>query len=79
MDAPVGALNRCLSLFPMASLLSIGREIQSPGVDQRWVRIWLLDAAARPPDPCQLVARAVDARLARKLQAACGDESPWGP
>ena len=34
----------------MASPLSIGIELQPPGVDQRWVRIWVLDAAA-----CRLV------------------------
>ena len=52
-------------------------ELQPPGVDQRWVRIWVLDAAAQPLVPCRLVARAVAAGRARQLQAAYGAESLW--
>ena len=59
------------------SPLSIGIELQPPGVDQRWVRIWVLDAAARPLVPCRLVARAMAAGRARQLQAAYGAESLW--
>jgi hypothetical protein len=46
-------------------------------VDQRWVRIWVLDAAARPLVPCRLVARSMAAGRARQLQAAYGAESLW--
>ena len=38
------------------SPFSVGLELQPAGVDQRWVRIWVLDAAARPLVPCRLVA-----------------------
>ena len=61
----------------MASPLSVGIELQPPGVDQRWVRIWVLDAAARPLVPCRLVARSMAAFRARQLQAAYGAESLW--
>jgi hypothetical protein len=75
---PAGAQGRCPSRFPMAfSPLSIGIELQPAGVDQRWVRIWVLDAAARPLVPCRLVARAMAAGRARQLQAAYGAESLW--
>ena len=61
----------------MASPLSVGIELQPPGVDRRWVRIWVLDAAARPLVPCRLVARSIAARRARQMQAAYGAESLW--
>lgn len=59
----------------MASPVSVGVELQPPAVDRRWVRIWMLDAAARPLTPCRLVARAVADRRARQPQAAYGAES----
>jgi|688.fasta_scaffold22649_14 hypothetical protein len=61
----------------MASSFSIGVELQPAGVDRRWVRIWLLDAAARPVRPCRLVARSMATHRARQLQAAYGAESLW--
>ena len=77
MFAPVGALGPLP--FPVSPWppLSIGIELQPPGVDQRWVRIWVLDAAARPLVPCRLVARSMAAGRARQLQAAYGAESLW--
>jgi len=72
-----GRWGSALPGFPMASPLSIGIELQPPGVDRRWVRIWVLDAAASPLAPCRLVARAVAAGRARQLQAAYSAESLW--
>jgi hypothetical protein len=72
-----GRWGSALPGFPMASSLSVGIELQPPGVDQRWVRIWVLDAAARPLVPCRLVARSMAAGRARQLQAAYGAESIW--
>jgi hypothetical protein len=62
-----GRWGSALPGFPMASSLSVGIELRPPGVDQRWVRIWVLDAAAQPLVPCRLVARAVAAGRARQL------------
>lgn len=63
--------------FSTASPVSAGIELQTPGVDRRGVRIWVLDAAARPLSPCRLVARAVAGRRARQLQAIYRAESLW--
>jgi hypothetical protein len=66
----------------MASPLSIGIEIQPPGVDQRWVRIWVLDRSvatpsAAPSARCRLVARSAAVQRARELQAAHGAGEVW--
>ena len=49
----------------MASL-SAGIELQPPGVDQRWVRIWVVDAAARPIARCRLVVRSAEGRPGKR-------------
>jgi hypothetical protein len=59
------------------SLLSIGIELQPPGVDQRWVRLWLLDRSAAPSARCRLVLRSAALRWARELQAATGAGAVW--
>ncbi|MFM7266218.1 MAG: hypothetical protein ACKOZW_11635 [Cyanobium sp.] len=61
----------------MASSLSIGIELQPPGVDQRWVRLWLLDRSAQPSARCRLVMRSAVLRRARELQAAQGAAAVW--
>ena len=63
--------------FPMASPLSVGIELQPPGVDQRWVRIWVLDRSAAPSARCRLVVRDAALRRARELQAAHGAGAVW--
>ena len=64
----------------MASPLSVGIELQPPGVDQRWVRIWVLDRSAAPSASsarCRLVARCAAVQRARELQAAHGAGAVW--
>jgi len=65
----------------MASPLSVGIELQPPGVDQRWVRIWVLNPSAAPPAAlsarCRLVRRSVAVRRARELQVASGAAEVW--
>ena len=60
----------------MASPLSIGIELQPSGVDQRWVRIWVLDRSATPSSAssahCRPVARSAAVPKERELQAAYG-------
>ena len=68
--------------FPMASPLSVGIELQPPGVDQRWVRIWVLDRSvatpsAAPSARCRLVARSAAVQRDRELQAAHGAGAVW--
>jgi hypothetical protein len=61
----------------MASPLSIGIELQPAGVDQRWVRLWLLDRSAAPSARCRLVVRSAALRRARELQVATGAGAVW--
>ena len=61
----------------MASTLSVGVELQPPGVDQRWVRIWVLDRSAAPSARCRLVVRCAAVQRARELQAAHGAGAVW--
>ena len=78
MFAPVGALGPLpFPVSPMASPLSVGIELQPPGVDQRWVRIWVLDRSAAPSARCRLVARSAAVQRARELQAAHGAGEVW--
>jgi hypothetical protein len=59
------------------SPLSIGIELQSAGVDRRWVRLWLLDRSAQPSARCRLLLRSAALRRARELQAAQGAGEVW--
>jgi hypothetical protein len=59
------------------SPLSIGIELQPPGVDQRWVRLWLLDRSGPHSALCRLVLRSDALRRARELQAASGAGEVW--
>jgi hypothetical protein len=61
----------------MASPLSVGIELQPPGVDQRWVRIWVLDRSATATARCRLVARSEALQRARELQVASGAGMVW--
>jgi len=61
----------------MASPLSVGIELQPPGVDQRWVRLWLLDRSAIAAARCRLVLRSAALRRARELQAVTGAVEVW--
>jgi hypothetical protein len=46
-DAPVGRGAVALPGSSMASPLSVGIELQPPGVDRRWVRLWLATVESR--------------------------------
>jgi hypothetical protein len=59
------------------SPLSIGIELRPPGVDRRWVRLWLLDRSAPPSARCRLVVRSAALRRARELQADSGAGEVW--
>ncbi|MFM9102651.1 MAG: hypothetical protein ACKOPS_15535 [Cyanobium sp.] len=61
----------------MASSLSIGIELQPPGVDQRWVRLWQLDRSVAAAARCRLVVRSAALQRARELQVATGAGAVW--
>jgi hypothetical protein len=60
-----------------SSHLSVGIELQPIGVNQRCVRLWLLDRSAQPSACCRLVLRTAALRRARELQAAWGTGGVW--
>jgi hypothetical protein len=63
--------------FPVASPFSVGVELKPPGVDQRWVRIWLLDRSALFTVHCRLVVRSAAVQRAGEVQAAYGAAAEW--
>ncbi len=71
-----GRWGSALPGFLMASPLSVGIELRPPGVDPRWVRIWVLDRSAATAR-CQLVARSAAVQSARELQVASGAGDAW--
>jgi hypothetical protein len=59
------------------SPLSIGIELQPPGLDRRWVRLWLLNRSDPHSALCRLVLRSAALRRARELQADSGAGEVW--
>jgi hypothetical protein len=68
MGCPCGAGSCCPVRFPMSIPASVGVELQPPGVDARWVCIWMLDAEALH---CHLAILGRGACLSRVSLRAC--------